>query len=137
MPEPHDVLYIPKKSKASWESITNEIGNFLEPEQVYSPLGCEVRKAMLLYVIDKDEPRAGAKSTNINDICAILKKYGLDCEENENLRNSIGSLTGQIGNLHFIGGSGWKKHYFLSRIYDENDRDAVRKYVGDYRCSEM
>ncbi len=136
MPKPNDVLYIPKKSKASWDGIKKGIINFLEPEHGYSDLACKERKAILLYIIDKDEPGPGAKSTNLNDICDILKEYDLDCEENKNLSYSIGNITGQIGRLPFIGGSGWKGHYFLIRMY-EDVRDKISDYVEKYRCSEV
>ncbi len=58
MPKPYNTLDIPKKSKASCADIKKEIGNFLEPKKRYSPIGCGARKAMLLYVIAKDEPAA-------------------------------------------------------------------------------
>ncbi len=123
--------------------IENRIANLLKVKGGNQFLTCEVRKDIFRYVLYKDKPRSGVRSTSVEEIWNILEeKYNIICEDSKNyksLRHSIGGVMGEMRKkLPFIiGGRSQIGYYFSSDRYGEDVRDAVREYVEDYRCPEV
>ncbi len=114
--------------------IENGIADLLKVKRGNQKFTCEVRKDILLYLVDKTPPKRSSKSTNIDEICDILEgKHNIDCKSNESLRRSTAGVIGlMVRGLAFLGGNSWTGYYLLLKY--EDAKEELCEYINNYEC---
>lgn len=126
------------------EEIISQINDYLKPRKESPDLNCELRKLLLLYVLDKDDPgMTRIKVTSMDEACSYLEGKNITFKTEYNVhetdkRHSVSLLMGKMPKyLRFIGGSSEKGHYFRLGKYDEDIRNGIREYVDKKKCRKI